>query len=94
MADKRVAVMQPWIESERGFGQRPDGCSLHQTSDDLDQYCEDYWAKMPDVAPLEYSKQDGPTRIITISEELWERLIKSKNGIRIWEHEMRTLGLR
>lgn len=86
-----TALMQPWIESERGWGQRPDGCSLHKTSKDLHQFCEDYWAKMPEQTPDEYSRPDGSSRVIVISEELHNRLAKSENGIRLWQNEFREL---
>lgn len=53
------AWVQQWTESERGWGQRPDGFTVHRTRADLLQYIADYWARMPDEAPDEYSRPDG-----------------------------------
>jgi hypothetical protein len=32
--------LQYWEESERGWGVRPDGCSLHLTKDDCKSYIQ------------------------------------------------------
>lgn len=53
------AWVQQWTESERGWGERPDGFTAHRTHADLTKYIADYWAGMPDEAPDEYSKPDG-----------------------------------
>ena len=37
-----VAFKQNWEESERGWGIRPDGCSLHETVDDCVAYRKTY----------------------------------------------------
>jgi hypothetical protein len=68
-----TVVMQRWYESERGWGQRPDGCSLHLTEQDRAAYCKKYWADEKErnssgVAPggpgghlSVYLKYDGQT---------------------------------
>ncbi len=93
MTDQRTALMHPWIESEAGFGQRPDGCSLHQTSDDLAMFLQDYWDSMPDRdnPPTEYSRPEGISQVMVIPDELYARLTESKNGIRLWQHEFQKL---
>lgn len=50
-----VWVME-WEESERGWGTRPDGVSLHKSKADCDAYVKKYWEGMPDRAPDEYSR--------------------------------------
>lgn len=52
-------VVQKWEESERGWGTRPDGYSLHPDMAALKRYIAMYWKKMPDGVPDEYSRPYG-----------------------------------
>jgi hypothetical protein len=78
----KTVVCLNWIESERGWGCRPDGSSLHLTKQDVDKYVKDYWNKMPDVTPDEYSRPDGQPFLVTVNEEVYKRVLESKFGIR------------
>ncbi|MBP9757487.1 MAG: hypothetical protein KBD06_02715 [Candidatus Pacebacteria bacterium] len=75
-------VRQDWLESERGWGCRPDGYSLHRTSGDVQEFVRDYWARMPDAIPDEYSRPEGSPRIVTVDKEVYDRVVASKNGTR------------
>lgn len=75
-------VRQDWVESERGWGVRPDGYSLHLTSGDRDAFVKDYWDTMPNEAPDEYSRPDGEPRMVTAGSEIAEEVRASKNGVR------------
>ena len=48
--DKKThtAICQLWEESERGWGCRPDGYSLHKGVETCIAYVTEYWAGMPD----------------------------------------------
>ena len=83
------AYLDTWTESERGWGQRPDGCTIHLSEEDYKTYVADYWSTMPDTVQDEYSRPDGGLREVTISDELLEQLKKSKNGIRLWQSDFR-----
>jgi hypothetical protein len=48
-----------WIESERGWGTRPDGYSLHVSEAEAKRYVDEYWDGMPDDPPDEYSRPDS-----------------------------------
>ena len=52
-------ICQKWEESERGWGTRPDGYSLHVGLDALAAYKKACWDRMPPDAPDEYSRTDG-----------------------------------
>lgn len=52
--------VQPWEESEAGWGVRPDGYSLHLTREDVDKFITAYWKSQPDQVPNEYSRPSGP----------------------------------
>lgn len=64
-----TVVIQTWMESERGWGVRPDGYSLHRTNADLEAYVKKYWDGMPDKAPAEYSRPAGDPKLIDLGEE-------------------------
>lgn len=85
---KRYTVWrQNWLESEAGWGIRPDGCSLHLTKRDLEAYLEKYWDRMPMTAPREYSRPSGDPCRTRVSQERYDEIRASENGCRYWRHE-------
>jgi hypothetical protein len=82
--------LQAWEESERGWGVRPDGFSLHLTREDCDNYCRQYWIKESkknyDTVPDEYSRQTGIPTLIAVEDFVFDALHKLK--------EQGTLGIR
>jgi hypothetical protein len=59
--DIKQVLVQPWTEFERGWGQRPDGSSIHANLDERNKYVEGYnkeYNNLPS-APDEYSKAIG-----------------------------------
>ncbi len=87
-------VKVTWIESERGWGQRPDGYSLHLTNADADAYINEageretaYWrgqGKSASYVPDEYSRADGRA-LVDVDEPTYKQLIEtSGNGIRFF----------
>lgn len=82
MTKQAIAICQPWLESESGWGVRPDGYSLHKTKSDLDAYVQKYWDSMPDEAPSEYSRPCGNMFLCVIDEQTKKELDASENGIR------------
>lgn len=85
------AVLITWIESERGWGQSPDGCTIHLNEKDYKDYLTEYNADLPDEVPEAYSRPEGGLRKVVISEKLHERLLASDNGICLWEKEFKEL---
>lgn len=80
-------VYVSWEESERGWGVRPDGCSLHKTESDFDTFLEKYWDTMPDEVPDEYSRPAGEPMKAYVTKTIYERIKKSKKGVRLWNFE-------
>lgn len=80
----KTVVRQDWLESERGWGQRDDGYSLHKSKADRDAYVAEYWKRMPDDVPDEYSRPCGEPYLIDVPIETYERIENSKNGIRVY----------
>ena len=78
-----IAFCQQWEESERGWGVRPDGFSLHATFDACEAYIDSYWATMPPAIPDEYSRPCGKPYKVQVSDELFEKIVQKK-GIRVF----------
>lgn len=90
-ASRLTVICQEWLESERGWGCRPDGASLHLTTADKDAFVEEYWGSMPKDTPDEYSRPCGEPKIIEVSRAIYTQIKKSKNGIRLWQRDYHDL---
>lgn len=77
-------ICQKWEESERDWGRRPDGFSLHISFEALQRYIKDYWDGMPDTAPDEYSCPDGHAYPVGVSDKVYKKVVKSGLGKRYW----------
>ena len=100
MSEKKIALKlalcQLWTEYERGWGSRPDGCSLHLGEENHKKFCAAYWQNMPSNAPDEYSTEDGDPFLAVVNIELYDRLVLSKEeqGIWVFASEMRSGSVR
>ena len=79
-------VVQKWEESERGWGCRPDGWTMHLSEADRAAFCKEYWARMPPRGPNgevpdEYTREDGSPYVMDVDEETYNKVKASKNGI-------------
>jgi hypothetical protein len=79
----KPVVVQDWEESERGWGVRPDGHSLHLTEADRTAYFKEYADGLPEEVPNEYSRLSGPPYIGDVDAKVYSEVKNSKNGIRI-----------
>ena len=89
--EKRLVIRQDWEESERGWGVRPDGCSLHKTIEDCRAYISQYWDSMPRYAPNEYERPAGEPYHISVPKELYDEMAESDCGMRLYGYSMRRL---
>ena len=76
-------VVQKWEETERGWGCRPDGWTMHLTEEDRAAFVKAYWDSMPDgPAPDEYTRTSGSPYIMDVDEETYKKVEASdKHGI-------------
>lgn len=86
-----LVVRQDWIESEKGWGQRPDGCSLHKTVSDCKDFIDKYWSSMPYFVPNEYDCPVGEPYHISIPKELYNEMMQNNLGMRIYGGRMHKL---
>jgi len=67
-----------WIESERGYGQRSDGYSLHLTGEDVELFIEQH-GRIEGNAEC-YSRPDGEKFLVIIDEILYDYLEEQKKN--------------
>lgn len=91
LKNMKKAVLETWTESEAGWGQNSDGCSIHFTKEDCKNYIETYWKSMPKSTPSVYERPDSNVREVMISDKLFKRIENSDNGIRLWQSEFNSL---
>lgn len=84
--------LQLWEESERGWGVRPDGCSLHIDNNELDRYVEDIYKDRGDNIPNEYERTIGGSIEAFIDNELFTKVSTNKN-VRISQNSLNNLIL-
>ena len=75
-----AVVIQDWEESERGWGVRPDGHSIHLSVDDSKKFVDDYWKteqrRNPGGGvPDEYSRPAGSPRLMDVNERTYKMLV-------------------
>lgn len=75
-------LCQKWEESERGWGTRPDGYSLHLSEDDRVRFIKAYWDGMPDGVPDEYERPDGTPYWCRVGEEIYKKVKERGLGVR------------
>lgn len=80
---KSTVVCQKWEESERGWGNRPDGYSLHLNDADRLAFIKSYWDRMPKESPDEYSRPCGTPYSCDVEPATFNKVVGSKNGIRL-----------
>jgi len=82
-------VVQKWEESERGWGVRPDGYSIHLTDADRHAYINKYWDSMPkSFVPDEYSRPSGTPYVAEVNlDKGWLKMIQTVGGIRIYNNK-------
>lgn len=65
-----------WTEYERGWGQRPDGYTFHASVEEFDRFLKDFYARLPQQVPDEYSKPDASTPfVLMVSESLYNYVL-------------------
>ena len=79
-------LVQKWEESERGWGTRPDGFSLHLSLDALQRYVIGELKKITDPAPDEYSKPDGTSYVAGVSEAVVQQITEAGDGLRVYNN--------
>ena len=83
-------ILQLWEESERGFGTKPDGCSIHIDNDVRRSYIKSIYDIRGDEVPNEYERIIGSELEAFIDDDLFKKL-NVKKSIRLIETELNNL---
>jgi len=83
MANKLLWI-QAWEESERGYGIRSDGYSMHSSKADVQKFIKKYWDSMPDAVPGSYSRPTGLPFQAEVEPGYYSRVENSTDGMRIY----------
>ena len=87
----KEVFLQYWEESERGWGVRPDGCSIHLDQNSLNKYIDNiYSGRDGDNVPHEYERVVGEPIKVEINDELYNLLLEKKN-IRLLQHSLNNM---
>jgi hypothetical protein len=85
-----IAYLISWTESERGWGCRPDGYSLHVGPQEAVKYVKSHNDSLPaGPAPDEYSRADGDAVAVEATPTLMARL-KVKGSLRFWQGDLKV----
>jgi hypothetical protein len=79
-------IVQKWEESERGWGIRPDGYSIHKDREALHRYVLNYWNGMPDRAPDTYSRPSGTPFEAEVDDMTFTAMQKTKDGLMFYDN--------
>jgi hypothetical protein len=87
----KKVYLQYWEESERGWGVRPDGCSLHLTKEDHKKYIDSIYKEREShtEVPYEYDRIVGEPIEILIKDDLYDSI--DAGTLRLMEHQMNNL---
>jgi hypothetical protein len=84
-AKKHPVVRQEWIESERGWGQRPDGFTIHLTDEDRQKYCQKfmddqdrYFKSSGESGIPECYSKPGGSDLIDVDSKTYRKLVAAR----------------
>ena len=88
----KKVYLQFWEESERSWGVRPDGCSLHVSVKDHEKFIEQVYNKREDedTVPPEYDRIVGEVIEVMIKDDLYDSF-QSSGSLRLLEHQLNNL---
>ena len=88
----KKVYLQYWEESERGWGIRPDGCSLHMNPQNHKEFVSKiYEGRDPNNVPDEYERICGPLIQVEVKDSLYDKLEKNKGNLRLMQTSLSNL---
>jgi len=85
-------ILQIWEESERGWGTRPDGCSMHIDLKERENYIQTIYdsRKSDESIPNEYDRIVGEGVEAFIEDALF-KLVEKDKSLRLTQYQMNNL---
>jgi hypothetical protein len=88
----KKVYLQYWEESERGWGCRPDGCSLHINPLNHSSYLKEiYSGRDVNNIPHEYDRIVGELIEVEIGDNLYNEIVNNGGNLRLAEYSMNNL---
>ena len=88
----KKVYLQYWEESEKGWGVRPDGCSLHISISDYKSYLEKVYSdRNPVVIPNEYDRIVGDLIEVEVTNKIYDEILNCSNSLRIMQYSLNNL---
>jgi hypothetical protein len=81
MEKEKIVVLQLWEESEKGWGVRPDGCSLHTDVIECQNHIKSIYNSRSKEVPSEYSRVCGKPLYVHVSDTLYNLVQKDKTVV-------------
>jgi len=86
------AYLQYWEESERGWGVRSDGCSIHTSLDEHKKFIDQIYSKRdPNQVPDEYDRVVDEPFEVEISDALYNEMMNEGGTLRLMQHSFNNL---
>lgn len=83
-------ILQLWEESERGWGTRPDGCSIHIDLNQHKKYITESYKDRGDDVPDTYERVVGDAIEAFVDDRLLF-IIEKEKSVRLFENELNNL---
>ena len=83
-------ILQLWEESEKDWGIRPDGCSIHLDESLRSTYVKDLYRDRGSDVPNIYERVLGEPIIAFVNDDIYA-ILETKGSIRLLEYEMNNL---
>ena len=88
----KKVYLKNWEESERGWGVRPDGCSLHIDLNNHKSYLNSiYQSRDINNIPHEYDRIVGDVKEVLVSDVIFNEVLKSNGVLRLMQHSLSNL---
>lgn len=88
----KKVFLQYWEESERGWGIRPDGCSLHLTPLNHSEYLKEvYYKRDGKNVPHEYDRIVGELIEVEVMDNIYNEIENNGGTLRLAEYSMNNL---
>lgn len=88
----KKAYLQYWEESVRNLEVLPDGCSLHCTIQDRNNYVKSIYSNRSETdVPHEYDRIVGDAIEVEVCNSLWDQILEEGNSLRLMQHSLSNL---
>lgn len=96
--DTYLIIVQDWEESERGWGVRPDGHSIHLSMEECKEFSKEFWVKekenkAPGYVPDCYTRESGKPYPFDTNQKTYKMLLQLRKEGRTgtWVSDLQSI---